>query len=113
MRPSGTAMPARASSCFAWYSWSVTDVRMWHRTTDRIRRRERLWGGNQETIRNTFFSRDSLFVWALTTHRRRRRNFELLMTRPDYAQVRFHRLRSADDAVRWLATERARAAERI
>jgi len=91
----------------------VTLVRMWHRTTGRIRRRERLWGGNQETIRNTFFSRDSLFVWALTTHRRRRRNFKLLMARPDYAHVRFHRLRSAAEAERWLAAERARAAERI
>jgi adenylate kinase family enzyme len=91
----------------------VTLVRMWHRTTDRIRRRERLWGGNQETIRNTFFSRDSLFVWALTTHRRRGRNLEQLMKRPEYAHIRFHRLRSGSAAQRWLETERTRAAERI
>jgi len=90
----------------------VTILRMWQRTTDRIRRKEALWGGNQETIRNTFFSRDSLFVWALTTHRRRRRNFELLMARPEYAHVRFYRLRSGKAAERWLQAQRARAAER-
>lgn len=91
----------------------VTIARMWRRTTGRIRRKEALWGGNKETIRNTFFSRDSLFVWALTTHRRRRRNFEALMTRPEYAHVRFHRLRSGAETDRWLAAERARFAERI
>jgi adenylate kinase family enzyme len=91
----------------------VTLVRMWRRTTDRIRRREALWGGNQETIRNTFFSRESLFVWALTTHRRRRRNLAQLMTRQDYAHLRFHRLRSGEAAERWLAAERSRTAERI
>jgi adenylate kinase family enzyme len=91
----------------------VTLLRMWQRTTDRIRRKEALWGGNQETIRNTFFSRDSLFVWALTTHRRRRRGFTELMKRPEYAHIRFHRLRSGAEAERWLATERARVAERI
>ena len=91
----------------------VTLVRMWKRTTGRIRTREALWRGNQESIRGTFFSRQSLFVWALTTHRRRRRGFGQLMTRPEYAHIRFHRLRSGAEATRWLETERARAAARI
>src|SRR2546428_708395 len=91
----------------------TTLVRMWQRTTDRIRRREKLWGGNQETIRNTFFSRESLFVWALTTHRRRRRNFAALMARPEFAHIEFHRLRSGAEAERWLEAGRARAAQRI
>jgi adenylate kinase family enzyme len=85
----------------------VTLARMWRRTTDRIRRRETLWGGNQETIRNTFFQRQSLFVWAVTTHRRRRRSFAELMARPEYAHITFHRLRSAAEAERWLREERA------
>src|SRR5258706_11644004 len=36
MRPSGTAMPARASSCFAWYSWSFTDERGYRRGMRRV-----------------------------------------------------------------------------
>lgn len=81
-------------------------VRMWRRTTGRIRRRERLWGGNQETIRNTFFSRESLFMWALKTHRRRRRYLTALMTHPAYAHITFHRLRSPAQVERWLAERR-------
>jgi adenylate kinase family enzyme len=90
-----------------------TLVRMWQRTTDRIRRREALWGGNQETIRNTFLSRDSLFVWSITTHRRRRRGLVELMRRPEYAHITFHRLRSASQVSDWLEAERSRAAARI
>ena len=91
----------------------LTLVRMWRRTTGRIRRREPLWGGNQETIRNTFFSRESLFVWALRTHRARRRNLLRLMGRSEFAHIEFHRLRSPRDAERWLETQREAALSRI
>ena len=91
----------------------LTLVRMWRRTTRRIRRRESLWGGNQETIRNTFFSRESLFVWALRTHRARRRNLERLVGRPEFAHIEFHRLRSASEVARWLETQRHGALSRI
>jgi adenylate kinase family enzyme len=91
----------------------VTLLRMWRRTTDRIRRREKLWGGNEETIRNTFFSRESLFVWALTTHRRRRRNFVELMARREFAHITFHRLGSGPAADRWLEAQRDAAAARV
>jgi adenylate kinase family enzyme len=87
--------------------------RMWTRTNERIRRKQALWGGNQETIRGTFFSRDSLFVWALTTHRRRRRILEQAMRRPDNAHLTFHRLRSPRDAERWLDAQRAASSARI
>ena len=91
----------------------LTLRRMWARTNDRIRRGERLWGGNQETVRNTFFSRDSLFVWALTTHRRRRRGYEALMRRPEYAHLTFHRLRSPAEIEAWLDAQRAAVPPRI
>ena len=91
----------------------LTLRRMWARTNDRIRRGERLWGGNQETIRNTFFSRDSLFVWAVTTHRRRRRGYEALMRRPENAHLTFHRLRSPQQVDAFLAAQRDAAPARI
>ena len=38
----------------------------------------RTWGtGNRETWRNSFFSRQSILLWALKTHRRNRRRFTL------------------------------------
>ena len=84
----------------------LTLARMWRRTTGRIRRHEPLWGGNQETIRNTFLSRESLFVWTIKTHWRRRRILSATMTRPDLGHLTFHRLRSPAEVARWLAAQR-------
>lgn len=92
---------------------ALTLIRMWRRTTRRIRRREPLWGGNQETIRNTFFSRESLFVWALRSHRARRRNLTRLMGRPEFAHIEFHRLRSPREAAHWLEAQRQVALSRM
>ena len=47
--------------------------RIFRRTLRRIRTRDELWSGNRETWRNAFFSRDSLVLWAIKTHRRFRR----------------------------------------
>lgn len=91
-------------------SLPLTLVRMWRRTTGRIRRQEPLWGGNRETIRNTFLSRESLFVWAVKTHSRRRRMLAVAMRRGDQSHLRFHRLRSPAEVARWLDAQRAAGA---
>ena len=41
----------------------------------RIVTREDLWNGNRETFRGQFLSRDSLFLWALNSHARYRREY--------------------------------------
>jgi hypothetical protein len=71
--------------------------RLWTRTLDRIRKGDELWGGNRETWRGAFLSRNSLFVWALKTHRGRRRRYAERLAR--YEMVR---LRSAREAEAWL-----------
>jgi len=43
--------------------------RLWRRTWGRIIRREELWSGNRESIRNAFFIKDSLFSWTIRRHR--------------------------------------------
>lgn len=68
------------------------------RTLRRIRGREELWGGNRETWRGAFLSRDSLFLWALKTHRSRRARYEQRLA--GYNTVR---LRSASETEAWLA----------
>jgi adenylate kinase family enzyme len=92
--------------------WSLADTVVWldyplpvvlgrvvRRTVRRLLRREILWAGNRESLRKTF-SRDSILVWSLTTHRRRRREYPALLgDRPDLAAVR---LRSPGAARRWL-----------
>jgi adenylate kinase family enzyme len=73
--------------------------RVWARTLRRIRQREELWGGNRETWRDAFLSRDSLFVWIVTTHRSRRRRY---LERLD--RFEFVRLRSQREIEAWLAS---------
>ena len=88
-------------------------VRLWRRSVGRIRSGYVLWGGNRETFRNTFLSRESLFVWALKTHRSRRRNFQHQLASPAYAHVQVHRFTRPADAERWLETQRRLVAPRI
>lgn len=71
--------------------------RLWRRTFDRIRAGDELWGGNRETWRGAFLSRDSLFLWALKTHRGRRRRYVERLAR--YETVH---LRSVRETEAWL-----------
>jgi adenylate kinase family enzyme len=73
-------------------------ARLWTRTLRRIRGGEELWGGNRETWRGAFLSRDSLFLWALKTHRPRRKRYEERLAPFDVV-----RLRSAAETNAWLA----------
>jgi len=75
--------------------------RIWKRTWGRILRREELWHGNRETIRNAFFVRDSLFRGAVRAHRR---NPTVIPARASrHPHLRFVRLRSAAEVEQWLA----------
>ncbi len=47
----------------------TTLLRVVRRTVRRLRTRESLWGTNVETLRASFFKRDSLIWWALRKHR--------------------------------------------
>lgn len=91
----------------------VIVARLWRRSVGRIRSREVLWSGNRETFRNTFLSRDSLFVWALKTYRRRKRIYGDLLARPENAHLDVHHVTSAAHAERWLEAQRRLAASRI
>lgn len=61
--------------------------RLTRRTLRRIITQETLWGGNVESWRGQFASRDSLLVYALKTHYRRRREMPILLTQPQYAHL--------------------------
>jgi adenylate kinase family enzyme len=49
--------------------------RLTRRTWRRLRGREQLWNGNHESLITAFWGRESLFVWAVRTHFRRRREW--------------------------------------
>jgi adenylate kinase family enzyme len=96
-------------------TWSRADTIVWldypmrtvlarwaRRTVTRIRTREEFWPGtgNRESIRNAL-RRDGLLWWILSTHRRRRRS--MTAASHERTDLRWIRLRSPEDADRWLS----------
>jgi adenylate kinase family enzyme len=60
--------------------WLDLPVSIWlprlvRRTLRRIRGREELWNGNTESLATAFWGRESLLVFALRSHFRRRREY--------------------------------------
>jgi adenylate kinase family enzyme len=83
--------------------WLDLPIRIWmprliRRTGRRIRGREELWNGNKETLASALWGRDSLVVFAVRSHFRRRRQY------PE-ALAKWHvvRLRSPAEVERFLA----------
>jgi len=78
-------------------------VVMWRvvsRTVRRLASHEVLWNGNRESLRMAL-SRDSIILWALTTYRRRRRDYPSALAA--HPHLRVVRLRTADEVRRFLA----------
>jgi adenylate kinase family enzyme len=83
--------------------WLDLPVRVWlprlvRRTLRRISRHEELWNGNTESLSTAFWGRDSLVVFALRSHFRRRREYPQAL-----AAWRVARLRIRADVERFLA----------
>jgi adenylate kinase family enzyme len=77
--------------------------RVIRRTARRARTREDLWGsGNRESVRKQV-GRDSLIWWVISTHRRRRRDYEARFADPATTHLELHRFRSSAEADAWLA----------
>jgi hypothetical protein len=97
------------------YPLRVILARLTRRNLMRIRTGEEIWPGtgNRETVRNSFFSRDSLYVWALKRYWLRKRQFPELLARPEYAHLLAHRFTRPADAERWLEAQRRLVAPRI
>ena len=72
--------------------------RLWRRTLQRIRGQTELWSGNRESWRGAFWGRESLFAWTLRSWLRHRRQWP----RKFAGDPRVVRLRSVDEARRWL-----------
>lgn len=80
---------------------------MW-RTFRRIVSREELWNGNRERLRNQLFSRDSLFLYAVRSHRKRRKTYPLFLQQPEHAHLSAVRLRSPQETRGWFSSLRPR-----
>jgi adenylate kinase family enzyme len=84
------------------YTLPVVMGRVTWRTLRRSLLGEELWNGNRERLRTAAFSRDSIIWWALSTYRRRKREYPLLFSKPEYAYLDVVHLRSPRQARDWL-----------
>jgi hypothetical protein len=75
--------------------------RLWNRTIHRIRHGVELWSGNRESWRGAFGGWNSLFSWMLRGHFRHKRQWP----RRYGGDPRFVRLRSVEEAERWLTRQ--------
>ena len=73
---------------------------LWRRTMERVGGGVELWGGNKETWRGAFWGRDSLLWWMVKTHVKQKRRWPALFA----GDPRLVRLRSVEEARRWLDT---------
>ena len=84
------------------YPFRTIIARLAKRTLRRIRTHEQLWNGNHEHIRG-LFTRDSVFLWAIRSYRRRRRQYPILLSRPENSHLTVVRLRSPREATEFLS----------
>ena len=85
------------------YSFSVVMSRVLWRTFRRVVTQQEVCNGNRETWKTTF-SRDSIILWALQTYYKRRREYPLLLKKPEYAHLQVVHLHSPKAAQNWLVT---------
>jgi adenylate kinase family enzyme len=85
------------------FAFSLVFRRVLWRTLRRIVTREEVCNGNRESLRLAFFDRESILLWMIQTHRRRRRTYAELCSGEDHPHVTFIELRSPREAEALLA----------
>ena len=84
--------------------WLLTFLRVLRRTLVRSIRRTELWNGNRESLRESFFSRDSILLFSIRTRPRRRELLEQWLARPEFGHLRIERFSSLEQAMAWVGT---------
>lgn len=90
----------------AWldYPLSLTLRRLWQRTWRRLLHREYLWETNYERAWAQFFSRNSIFLWALKTYHKTRILYPTLLANPENSHLKTYHFLSPRETEQWLDT---------
>ena len=78
---------------------------MWRvlkRSVLRILNNESLWAGNKESLKKTFFSKDSIILWAWNTYDLRRQQYEELIKNPEFKNLKVIRFRDPSEAEKFI-----------
>jgi len=85
------------------YPFYRTFLRLLWRTLRRVVLRERLWNDNREDL-TAILGKDSILLWAITSHPRRKNEYPRLMIDQEYAHIQFLRHKSSTETEQWLKT---------
>ena len=91
------------------YPFRVVLWRALTRTTRRVITQEELFSGNREGFRQSFLSRDSIILWAITSYRRVRREYRRILGDGDYPHLRVIELRGPREAEALIAALRTQS----
>ncbi|WP_315788208.1 AAA family ATPase [Fischerella sp. JS2] len=93
----------RKADTIVWldYAFVLTMSRLLKRTFWRVVTQQPVCNGNRETWKTTF-SRDSILLWGLNTYHKRRKEYPILFSQPEYAHLQVVHLRSPQAAQDWL-----------
>ncbi len=86
------------------YSWPVVMRRILWRTLSRVVTQQEVCNGNRETWQKSFFSRDSVLLWALQTYSTNRQKYASLLQESKYTHLKFVHLHSPTNTQHWLST---------
>ncbi len=88
------------------YSFVRTLLQAFKRAIKRSYTKEELWvgTGNKESFKRNFFSKDSIILWTIKTHKKVRQKYNQLMNSDKFSNIKFIRLRSPEEAKRYLET---------
>ena len=89
-----------------WLDYSLFTIlwRLWWRTWKRALTRELLWETNTERLLPQFFSRDSIFLWALQTYGLRKKTYSSLLSSPEYSHIKVYHFKSPRETKKWLSS---------
>jgi adenylate kinase family enzyme len=86
------------------YPLLVVFVRLFIRTIQRIILKVELWNGNRERFKDNFFSRDSLFLWLISTHPQHKKKYPIAFQEPQHTHLQVIRFNNPHQTEHWLAS---------
>ncbi len=86
------------------YPFRVVLWRALWRSVKRAATQEELFSGNRESFRKSFFSRESIILWVISSYRRRRQDYRRTLDNGDYPHLRVIELRNPAQAERLIAS---------
>ena len=84
------------------YAFPRVFTQLLWRTIRRALTKEPMWGGCVENWRMAIFSRESILLWCMQTHWRRKRNYPGILARPEHAHLQIIHLRNRRETAGWL-----------